>query len=1004
MKINFTKCSALLLASLMVCHMIPMSVNAQENTTCCYPTQAQIQEYKEDGTWEKRQEYAEKLNNNTPSQELLYRAIQREYGLVTYTAGEDIPDDWKGMQVTGDAKMLLVRVEFADVKFEDSKIYSDEEFYEMVMGNGDTANFPYESLSAYYKRSSYNKLNISADRVYSCTLSENRDAYEWEDFGEQALIKEVMEQLDDMVDFSDYDANNDGQLDGICINFAGENTGWGSTWWSHKYKFLDSSITFDGVTPGGYIFLETYTNDDSYGTQTLIHETGHLLGLPDYYSQNSEGIGTTDMMNNNCGDHNGFSKWLLGWIEEENILRINRDSGDKEVVLAPLSCESPEDNKLIAVVAPEDTSIYSEYFIVQYDEYMGNQSIFELESPAYRVYHVNAQLNDEGTGFKYDNIYAYEQPLIRSVSVVEGENDAKRYFYRDGDALTPDTNEPSAFFGGDIFGFTGIEITDFKIGDAPSFQVSFREKEVVDGKLEFEIMEDAPLNMAALTLISNKPLIDAQSYQEAYLEDSEGNQYPLTMFFEDGSQKIEVSYLFIADSLKPETEYTLVIPVGMFQIDRDVYSEECRLTVKTGVFPQVVADYKYGPENTSGLFSLDDTKSGFVQMVDYTDEAWLAELHVFEGTQEVRVTEVHIPIPESYTEVMNVKGVSLSDGSIALAIRSGDPIDYSTINSFYKMDQSGNILAGPFSTMEDLEIIPVGRMLKGMVKDGGAVGAPHLESEYKLEIHTIDFENEITSRLIDMHKYMSKVYALDEKSYVVIQDSEEGYSAGIFNNKDEQIGYIDLSAYINGIVCTAIKADDNLLIVHTAYSESDKNEVIVSEFDIDGTHLATYEILQYKNWKSYDNWKMEETSWGYSLYNYTSEQPYIIYFLNDDFELISSMEVPGNLCDATHMGFRCIVKWYDVTTWGYRVAITQQIAVEDSVPTQPTPKPEPIPQPEPTPELTPQPAEPSGNKTENITSPNTGAVSHPEMLFPVMIILGGIVVGCLKRYRLSVRS
>lgn len=196
MKINFTKHSILLLASLMMCCMITKSVKAEEKTSHCYPSEEQIQEYKEDGTWEKRQKYAKKLNHDTPSKEVLYRAIQREYGVTTYVAGEDIPDVWKGMQVTGDAKMLLVRVEFADVKFEDSKIYSEEDFYEMIMGNGDKGDdFPDESLNAYYKRSSYNKLNIISDKVYSCTLSKNRYEYEWEDFGEQDLIKEVMEMI-----------------------------------------------------------------------------------------------------------------------------------------------------------------------------------------------------------------------------------------------------------------------------------------------------------------------------------------------------------------------------------------------------------------------------------------------------------------------------------------------------------------------------------------------------------------------------------------------------------------------------------------------------------------------------------------------------------------------------------------------------------------------------------------------------------------------------------------
>ena len=424
-----------------------IGASAEEYASNGYPTKEQIEAYEADGTWEERQAYVEALNQSKPSEELLYYAIQREYGIATYAAGDDIPEDWKCMQVTGDAKMLLVRVEFADVKFEDSKNYSEAEFLNMVMGNLGTGIFPYESLNAYYKRSSYNKLNIISDKVYSCTLSKNREAYEGEDSGEQDLIKEVLQMLDETVDFKDYDANGDGRIDSICINFAGESTGWGSTWWSHKYDFLGSGVSFDGVTPAGYVFLETSSYGGSDGTQTLIHETGHLLGLPDYYGRYSDGIGTTDMMNNNCGDHNGFSKWLLGWIEEENILRITYNTEATQVSLSPIGMEAPGTNKLIAVIAPEDTSIYSEYFIVQYDEYLGNQSIFELEIPGYRIYHVDARLNDEGTNFEQSNVYVFDEHfLIKAVAIVEGENNAKRYLFTGIDTLTPDTNESSAFY------------------------------------------------------------------------------------------------------------------------------------------------------------------------------------------------------------------------------------------------------------------------------------------------------------------------------------------------------------------------------------------------------------------------------------------------------------------------------------------------------------------------------------------------------------------------------
>ena len=115
MKTHRTKCKLLLLAAMMIACAAPENVYAEENHSYCFPTEEQIQAYKEDGTWEKRQEYVKTLNHAAPSQELLYNAIQRENGFAKYAAGDNIPDDWKGMQVTGDAKMLLVRVEFADI-------------------------------------------------------------------------------------------------------------------------------------------------------------------------------------------------------------------------------------------------------------------------------------------------------------------------------------------------------------------------------------------------------------------------------------------------------------------------------------------------------------------------------------------------------------------------------------------------------------------------------------------------------------------------------------------------------------------------------------------------------------------------------------------------------------------------------------------------------------------------------------------------------------------------
>jgi len=205
-----------------------------------------------------------------------------------------------------------------------------------------------------------------------------------------------------------------------------------------------------------------------------------------------------------------------------------------------------------------------------------------------------------------------------------------------------------------------------------------------------------------------------------------------------------------------------------------------------------------------------------LQIIDASDKEWIAKFHVFEGTEEVETTEVRIPIPESYDEIMDFNAVTCYDGTIALQINSMDYEDYSSITSFYQMDAKGNVLSGPFRVPEKLDFFPAGNGVKGILINSGALGAPDLENELKLEIYTIDFENEPVSRTINANKFMSGVHALDEESYVVIQDSEEGYTAGIYNNKDELIKSIDLPDNIKGRVCAAVKAGENLAVLHGA--------------------------------------------------------------------------------------------------------------------------------------------------------------------------------------------
>lgn len=166
------------------------------------------------------------------------------------------------------------------------------------------------------------------------------------------------------------------------------------------------------------------TGDDILpDAHTFIHETGHLLGLEDYYdavdgSLRRSPLGRMDMMDCSVGDQNAFSKLLLNWSRPFVV------TGDCEITIR----QSTYNNECILLCPDWNGTPYDEYILLElYTPGLLNGKDASSrrglssrlpEKPGIKVYRVNAELG------VYDNTRLIEP--FREDSVV-GEDEGLNY-------------------------------------------------------------------------------------------------------------------------------------------------------------------------------------------------------------------------------------------------------------------------------------------------------------------------------------------------------------------------------------------------------------------------------------------------------------------------------------------------------------------------------------------------------------------------------------------------
>ncbi|MCL2247383.1 MAG: M6 family metalloprotease domain-containing protein [Lentimicrobiaceae bacterium] len=304
----------------------------------------------------------------------------------------------QGRAVTGHYKMICAFVQFE----EKPMVKSLEEFEALFNEEGYSATGP-GSVKDFFREVSYGLFDLTMTICGIYTAPKSSAYYAGNDGHDNAqeLARWLAQQVaaEPHIDFTDYDTNNDGIVDGFHIIFAGLGQASGgdkTTIWPHK-----SSIS-PVIQNGKRIVDYSCSPELNIGTSkpittigVICHEMTHGLGAPDYYDANYEvggqytGTGNWDLMAQ--GNYNGSPQGsrpahpnmyiktrLFGWVAEEIL------NSPRTITNMPNSAENPVAYRI-------NTTTGNEYFLLenrQRIKFDGN-----VPGSGLLIYHVHSAVN-----------------------------------------------------------------------------------------------------------------------------------------------------------------------------------------------------------------------------------------------------------------------------------------------------------------------------------------------------------------------------------------------------------------------------------------------------------------------------------------------------------------------------------------------------------------------------------------------------------------------------------
>lgn len=245
----------------------------------------------------------------------------------------------------GTVRNLVILCKFSDHVFDQHTLPAWN--YDVLFNTpgGDPVLAPTGSVRDAYLENSYNLVTLQSTVLAWVTLPQTQAYYAGTNSGlggdypnsAKKMVEDALALADPLVDFAQFDNDNDGKIDAITIIHSGHgaevNGSPTNSIWSHQGSLANDWSSADNNSGGVKVKVREYHTEpalrDASETNitrigVICHELGHFFGLPDLYDTDytSRGLGSWCMMANSWGftldglQPPHFSAWckaVLGW-------------------------------------------------------------------------------------------------------------------------------------------------------------------------------------------------------------------------------------------------------------------------------------------------------------------------------------------------------------------------------------------------------------------------------------------------------------------------------------------------------------------------------------------------------------------------------------------------------------------------------------------------------------------------------------------------------------------